>query len=172
MTAAELKVLQAPVKEQYRERPESACRTLSAEGVLDAGRLVCRVTTGGGVVEAGLHEAAGGDGTALCPGDMLLQALVGCAGVTLAAVATALEIPMRGASIRVEGDLDFRGTLGVDREARVGFSEVRLVFLLDTDAPEDRIRKLIELTERYCVVYQSLRLNPRLVSRYERTNNL
>jgi uncharacterized OsmC-like protein len=159
MDATELKALQAPLKEQYREKPETALITLKAEGRLGEG-VTCNVETGRKLVQAGLHRATGGDGLSACSGDMLLEALVACAGVTLGAVATALQIGLRDARIFAEGDLDFRGTLGVSKETPVGFSAIRLRFELDTDAPEDQRATLIRLTERYCVVYQTLRQPP------------
>ena len=155
MNAEELRSLQAPIKEQYRERPDTALVTLRAEGRIGEG-VTCKVETGKALVEAGLHSATGGDGLSACSGDMLLEALVGCAGVTLRAVATALNIELRDAKIRAEGDLDFRGTLGVSKEVPVGFQEIRLQFDLDTDASEEQIATLLRLTERYCVVYQTL----------------
>lgn len=155
MNAEELRSLQAPLKAQYRERPETALITLRAEGRIGE-NITCKIETGKARVEAGLHPATGGDGLAACSADMLLEALVGCAGVTLRAVATALAIPLRDATIRAEGDLDFRGTLGVSKEARIGFKQIRLQFDLDTDAGEDQLATLIRLTERYCVVYQTL----------------
>jgi uncharacterized OsmC-like protein len=154
--AAELRELQAPLKERYRAVPEAALVTLRAQGRLGDEGLTCRIETGRALVEAGLHPATGGDGLSACSGDMLLEALVACAGVTLRAVATALEIELRGGTVSAEGDLDFRGTLGVSREAPVGFRDIRLRFDLDTDAPADKIESLIKLTERYCVVYQTL----------------
>jgi uncharacterized OsmC-like protein len=155
MTADELGSLQAPLKTQYRERPETALVTLRAEGRVDR-NITCKIETGKAHVEAGLHPATGGDGQSACSADMLLEALVGCAGVTLSAVATALNISLRSATIRAEGDLDFRGTLGVAKDVPVGFKEIRLNFDLATDASEDQIATLIRLTERYCVVYQTL----------------
>jgi uncharacterized OsmC-like protein len=155
MTADELRSLQAPLKTQYRERPESAVVTLRAEGRVGE-NITCKIETGKGRVEAGLHPATGGDGFSACSADMLLEALIGCAGVTLRAVATALGIPLRGATIRAEGDLDFRGTLGVAKDVSVGFKQIRLNFDLDTDAREEQIATLLRLTERYCVVYQTL----------------
>jgi uncharacterized OsmC-like protein len=155
MTADELKALQAPSKAQYRERPETALVTLHAEGRIGE-NITCKIETGTARVEAGLHPATGGDGKSACSADMLLEALVGCAGVTLSAVATALGIPLGGATIRAEGDLDFRGTLGVSKDVPVGFKEIRLNFDLDTDAGEEQLTTLIRLTERYCVVYQTL----------------
>lgn len=156
MNADELKALQAPLKSRYRETPEAALITLGAEGELGDG-LACRVETAKGLVEAGLHPATGGTGTQACSGDMLLEALAACAGVTLKAVATALQIPIRSGRVRAEGDLDVRGTLGVDKEAPVGFRAIRLSFALDTDASPDQLERLLALTERYCVVLQSLR---------------
>jgi uncharacterized OsmC-like protein len=162
MNADELRGLQAPVKARYREDPAAALQTLKARGTLDGEGVTCKVETGQGLAVAGLHPATGGDGKALCSGDMLLEALVGCAGVTLRAVATALGIPVRGGSVRVEGDLDFRGTLGVSKEAPVGFKEIRLRFDLDTDATPEQLATLLKLTERYCVVYQTLRNAPKM----------
>src|SRR6516225_10775454 len=155
MTADELRSLQAPLKAQYRERPETALITLTAEGRVGE-NMTCKIETGKARVEASLHPATGGNGLAACSADMLLEALVGCAGVTLSAVATALGIPLRDARIRAEGDLDFRGTLGVAKDAPVGFKQIRLHFDLDTDASEEQLATLIRLTERYCVVYQTL----------------
>src|SRR3989440_1623792 len=155
MNAEELRSLQAPVKERYRQQPETALVTLRAEGRLGEG-VTCKIETGKAAVEAGLHPATGGDGRTACSADMLLEALVGCAGVTLSAVATALSIPLRDATIRAEGDLDFRGTLGVSKDVPVGFKQIRLSFDLDTDASEEQLATLIRLTERYCVVYQTL----------------
>jgi uncharacterized OsmC-like protein len=157
--AEELKSLQAPIKNQYRENPESAVITLRAEGRLGQG-IACRVATGKALVEAGLHPATGGSGTQACSGDMLLEALAACAGVTLASVATARGVNLRDARVVAEGDLDFRGTLGVSKAAPVGFRAIRLRFELDTDANEATQRKLIETTERYCVVLQTLRVAP------------
>ena len=159
MKSTELKALQAPLKERYRAEPAAALITLRAQGRLDDGGLTCKVETGRALVEAGLHPATGGDGLSACSGDMLLEALVACAGVTLRAVATALDIALRGGTVSAEGDLDFRGTLGVDKAAPVGFRAIRLRFDLDTDAPQDKLDSLVKLTERYCVVYQTLR-NP------------
>lgn len=157
MDAEALRAVQAPIKDRYRENPAAAMITLRAAGTLDdpAG-LSCSVDTGNALVKAGLHPATGGDGMLACSGDMLLQALVACAGVTLRAVATSTGIPLRGGTVRAEGDLDFRGTLGVDRAAPVGFSSIRLTFDLDTDATAEQIATLQKLTERYCVVYQTL----------------
>jgi uncharacterized OsmC-like protein len=159
MNAEELKALQAPIKERYRQQPEAALITLRAHGRMGEG-IACRVETGRALVEAGLHPATGGSGLQACSGDMLLEALVACAGVTLKAVATALGIHLKDARLTAEGDLDFRGTLGVAKDAAVGFREIRLRFDLDTDAPAEQKKKLIELTERYCVVLQTLRQPP------------
>jgi len=156
---AELHETQAPLKDRYRADPQAALVTLSAAGALGEG-VSCSVQTGRAIAEAGLHPATGGDGSMLCSGDMLLEALVACAGVTLKAVATALDIDLRRGSVSAEGDLDFRGTLGVDRGAPVGFRAIRLAFALDTDEPQDRIDTLLKLTERYCVVLQTLRNPP------------
>ena len=156
----QLRAAQAPIKGRYRDDPASALLTLRAVGTLGEESLTCKVETGRGLAEAGLHPAAGGDGLSLCSGDMLLEALVACAGVTLRAVATALDIEVRGGTIRAEGDLDFRGTMAVDKEAPVGFRSVRLNFELETDADEEQLATLLKLTERYCVIYQSLRNPP------------
>lgn len=160
MDASALRQIQAPLKERYRDDPGAALVTLHAEGELDGSGIACRVRTATALAEAGLHPATGGDGTQLCSGDMLLEALVACAGVTLRAVATALGLEV-GGSVHAEGDLDFRGTLGVDREAPVGFRDIRLTFRLDTTADEDQVATLMKLTERYCVVLQSLTSSPR-----------
>ena len=160
MDADQLRSLQAPIKDRYREAPDAAMITLRATGDLSGDGLTCSVETGRALVEAGLHPATGGDGLSACSGDMLLQALVACAGVTLRAVATALEIPLRDAKVTAEGDLDFRGTLGVDKAAPVGFKAIRLAFALDSDADAEQIATLTKLTERYCVVYQTLRNGP------------
>jgi len=159
----EFRALQAPLKERYKDEPGAALVTLAATATLGEG-VSCSVQTGRSIAVAGLHPATGGDGSLLCSGDMLLEALVACAGVTLRAVATALGISVRSGSVRAEGDLDFRGTLGVDREAPVGFSAVRLSFALDTDADAEQLAKLQELTERYCVVYQTLANTPALTT--------
>lgn len=160
MKQEQLRELQAPLKARYHEQPELALITLKAQGTLDPEDLVCSVETGKALVEAGLHPATGGDGSFACSGDMLLQALVACAGVTLRAVATALGISVRSGTVRAEGDLDFRGTLGVDKAAAVGFRDIRLSFDLDTDAAAEQLESLFKLTERYCVVYQTLRNPP------------
>jgi len=159
MNADELRALQAPIKERYRTDAEAAVVTLHAQGRIGEG-VTCSVETGRALVKAGLHPASGGNGLSACSGDMLLQALVACAGVTLNAVATALGIAIRGGEVRAEGDLDFRGTLGVAKDAPVGFRDIRLKFILDTDAGRDQLEKLLQLTERYCVVYQTLRAAP------------
>jgi len=159
MNAEELRALQAPIKERYRADGDAAVITLRAEGRLGEG-VSCSVETGRAMVKAGLHPASGGNGLSACSGDMLLQALVACAGVTLNAVATALGVEIRSGEVRAEGDLDFRGTLGVAKDAPVGFREIRLKFLLDTDAGREQLDKLLQLTERYCVVYQTLRASP------------
>jgi uncharacterized OsmC-like protein len=152
----DLREVQSPLKARYREEPEAAVITLRSEGGLDGEGITCKVDTGRGLVEAGLHPATGGDGLAACSGDLLLDALVACAGVTLRAVAASLEVDVRGGTVRAEGDLDVRGTLGVDREAPVGLRAIRLAFELDTDADDDTLRRLHDLTERYCVVFQTL----------------
>jgi uncharacterized OsmC-like protein len=161
MDRDELQSRQAPLKERYRDDPQAALVTLSAAGTLGDG-VSCSVATGRALAEAGLHPATGGDGSLLCSGDMLLEALVACAGVTLRAVATSLAIEIRSGRVRAEGDLDFRGTLGVDREAPVGFTAIRLVFELETDADAGQLETLQKLTERYCVVYQTLARGPEL----------
>lgn len=153
--------MQAPLKAQYRERPETALMTLRAEGRIGKD-ITCKIETGKGRVEAGIHPATGGDGLSACSADMLLEALVGCAGVTLRAVATALGVPLRDATVRAEGDLDFRGTLGVSKDVPVGFQQIRLHFHLDTDASEEQLATLLRLTERYCVVYQTLSHPPKI----------
>ena len=162
MDSAELRALQAPLKNHYKEQPQAALITLRAQGSLDSEGVSCKVETGRAIALAGLHPATGGSGAELCSGDMLLEALVACAGVTLKAVATALEIPLRSGIVKAEGDLDFRGTLGVAKDAAVGFREIRLSFELDSDAPADKIDSLVKLTERYCVVFQTLAKPPKL----------
>ena len=162
MDALSLRALQAPIKERYRADAEAAVITLRAQGTLDAEKIACKVETGRALALAGLHPASGGSGAELCSGDMLLEALVACAGVTLKAVSTALEIPVRQGTVKAEGDLDFRGTLGVDKEAPVGFAEIRLRFDVDTDAPQDKLDLLLKLTERYCVVYQTIKNGPKV----------
>jgi uncharacterized OsmC-like protein len=157
--AQQLKALQAPIKERYKQDPAAAVITLRAQGRIGEG-IACRVDTGKALIEAGLHPATGGSGMQACSGDMLLEALVACAGVTLKAVATALGIELKDAKLTAEGDLDFRGTLGVAKDAPVGFREIRLKLDLDTSAPDEQVKKLIELTERYCVVMQTIRNAP------------
>ena len=162
MKAEELKSIQAPLKQQYKDEPEVAIITLSARGQIGNG-ITCKVDTGKAIAEAGLHPATGGDGTSLCSGDMLLEALVACAGVTLSAVATAIGVELKDATVIAEGELDFRGTLAVSKEAPVGFKSLRLGFELDTKASAEQIESLINLTERYCVVYQTLVNTPNIV---------
>jgi len=162
MDAETLRTLQAPLKDAYKQDPNAAVITLKARGELDSTAIACKVDTGRALVEAGLHPATGGTGTQACSGDMLLEALVACAGVTLKAVATALAFDLRGGTVSAEGDLDFRGTLGVAKDAPVGFRAIRLRFDLDTDEPQERIDTLTKLTERYCVVYQTLANPPPL----------
>jgi uncharacterized OsmC-like protein len=166
MNVDELRSLQAPLKQQYKENPVSALITLRASGEA-TGAVSCKVETGRALVEAGLHPATGGDGTLACSGDMLLEALVACAGVTLRAVATAIGVDLRSARVSAEGDLDFRGTLGVSKEAPVGFRDIRLRFDLETDASEEQRATLLRLTERYCVVLQTLRLPPPVTAAIE-----
>jgi uncharacterized OsmC-like protein len=168
MDAAELRALQAPIKERYKSEPEAAFITLKAKGTLDDAQIACTVETGQALAVAGLHPATGGSGLELCSGDMLLEALVACAGVTLKAVATALAIPLKSGLVSAEGDLDFRGTLGVAKDAPVGFRQIRLRFELDTDAPQDKLDQLLKLTERYCVVYQTIRSGPPVDIRLDR----
>jgi uncharacterized OsmC-like protein len=160
MDAAELRAMQAPIKERYKAEPGAAMITLKARGTLDDANIACKVETGRALAVAGLHPATGGSGLELCSGDMLLEALVACAGVTLKAVATALAIPLKAGVVTAEGDLDFRGTLGVAKDAPVGFREIRLRFDVDTDAPQDKLDQLRKLTERYCVVYQTIANGP------------
>ncbi len=162
MDSAELRAVQQPLKDAYREDPGEALITLRAQGQLDEQAIACSVTTGRQLAVAGLHPATGGDGSLLCSGDMLLEALVACAGVTLRAVATSLGFPVAGGTVSAEGDLDFRGTLAVSKEAPVGFSAIRLAFDLDTEATAEQVQTLIRLTERYCVVYQTLARPPEL----------
>ena len=161
MKAEELKSSQAPIKQRYRDEPKTASITLRAKGKIGEG-VTCNVQTGKALVEAGLHPATGGTGLSACSGDMLLESLVACAGVTLRAVATALDIPLRDATVRAEGDLDFRGTLGLAKEVPVGFQQMRLHFELDTDASAEQVATLLRLTERYCVVYQTLNQPPKI----------
>ena len=160
MDANELRAMQAPIKDRYKSNPQAAFITLKAKGTLDDSNIACKVETGRALAVAGLHPATGGSGLELCSGDMLLEALVACAGVTIKAVATALDIPLRSGKVSAEGDLDFRGTLGVVKDAPVGFAQIRLRFDLDTDAPQDKLDQLLKLTERYCVVYQTIKSGP------------
>src|ERR1019366_2478450 len=164
MNADELRNLQAPIKERYRAEPALAMQTLLVQGELQPGNLTCVVKSVRGPIEAGLHPAAGGTGSFACSGDMLLEALVGCAGVTLNVVATAMNIPIRGGAIRAEGDLDFRGTLGVSKDVEIGFKEIRLFFDLISDAPAEQIETLIKLAKRYCVIYQTLQKPPTMTT--------
>jgi len=160
MDATALRAMQSPLKERYKGDPKAACITLKARGTLDDAHIACKVETGRALAIAGLHPATGGSGLELCSGDMLLEALVACAGVTLKAVSTALEIPLKSATVSAEGDLDFRGTLGVAKDVPVGFAQIRLRFDIDTDAPQDKLDSLLKLTERYCVVYQTIKSGP------------
>ncbi len=160
MDAAELRAMQAPIKDRYKADAGAALITLKAKGTLDDTSIACKVETGRALATAGLHPATGGSGLELCSGDMLLEALVACAGVTLKAVATALDIPLKSGRVSAEGDLDFRGTLGVAKDAPVGFREIRLTFDVETDAPQDKLDQLLKLTERYCVVYQTIKSGP------------
>src|SRR4051812_13905258 len=160
MDANELRAMQAPIKERYKSDAGAALITLKAKGTLDDHNIACKVETGRALAVAGLHPATGGSGLELCSGDMLLEALVACAGVTLKAVPTALAIPLKSGTVSAEGDLDFRGTLGVDKEAPVGFRQIRLRFDVATDAPQEKLDQLLKLTERYCVVYQTIAKGP------------
>jgi len=160
MDADQLRAMQAPIKQRYKDDPDAAVITLKAKGTLDDSNIACKVETGRALAMAGLHPATGGSGLELCSGDMLLEALVACAGVTLKAVATALAIPLRSGIVSAEGELDFRGTLGVAKDAPVGFRQIRLRFDVDTDAPQDKLDQLLKLTERYCVVYQTIKSGP------------
>ncbi|HEV2624021.1 MAG TPA: OsmC family protein [Xanthobacteraceae bacterium] len=168
MDSASLRALQAPIKDRYKADPKAGLITLKAKGALDDSNIACKVETGRALAVAGLHPATGGSGLELCSGDMLLEALVACAGVTLKAVATALDIPLCSGTVAAEGDLDFRGTLGVAKDAPVGFAQIRLRFELDTDAPQDKLDQLLKLTERYCVVYQTIRNGPPVEIRLQR----
>ena len=160
MDAGELRAMQAPIKERYKSDPKAAFITLRAKGTLDDSGIACKVDTGRALAVAGLHPATGGSGLELCSGDMLLEALVACAGVTVKAVATALDIPLKSGKVSAEGDLDFRGTLGVAKDAPVGFAQIRLRFDLDIEAPHEKLDQLLKLTERYCVVYQTIKRGP------------
>src|SRR6187399_2332673 len=169
MDAAELRAMQAPIKEHYKSDPAAAVITLKAKGSIDNEGIACKVETGRALAIAGLHPATGGSGLELCSGDMLLEALVACAGVTLKAVATALDIPLKFGAVSAEGDLDFRGTLGVAKDAPVGFAQIRLRFDVDTDAPQEKLDQLLKLTERYCVVYQTIKSGPPVEVSLKRT---
>jgi uncharacterized OsmC-like protein len=160
--------MQAPIKQRCKDDPNAAVITLKAKGTLDDANIACKVETGRALAVAGLHPATGGSGLELCSGDMLLEALVACAGVTVKAVATALDIPLRAGKVSAEGELDFRGTLGVAKDAPVGFREIRLRFDLDTDAPQDKLDQLLKLTERYCVIYQTIKSGPPVDVRMQR----
>jgi len=160
MDAQALRAMQGPIKDRYKADPQAAVITLKARGTLDDANIACKVETGRALAVAGLHPATGGSGLELCSGDMLLEALVACAGVTLKAVSTALDVPLRAATVAAEGDLDFRGTLGVAKDAPVGFKTIRLSFTVDTDAPQEKLDQVLKLTERYCVVYQTIRNGP------------
>ena len=160
MDAAGLRALQAPIKDRYKNEPQAALITLKAHGTLDDSTIACKVETGRALAVAGLHPATGGSGLELCSGDMLLEALVACAGVTLKAVATAIDVPLKSGAVSAEGDLDFRGTLGVAKDAPVGFVQIRLRFDVDTDAPQEKLDQLLKLTGRYCVVYQTIKSGP------------
>ncbi|HWK87973.1 MAG TPA: OsmC family protein [Xanthobacteraceae bacterium] len=162
MDSSSLRELQGPLKERYKNDPNAAVITLKAKGSLDDEGIACKVETGKAIAIAGLHPATGGSGRELCSGDMLLEALVACAGVTLKAVSTALEIPLKSGEVSAEGDLDFRGTLAVAKDAPVGFREIRLNFKVDTDAPQEKLDQLLKLTERYCVVYQTIKSGPKV----------
>ena len=168
MDAAGLRAMQAPLKERYKNEPKSAYITLRAKGSLDDTNIACKVETGRALAVAGLHPATGGSGLELCSGDMLLEALVACAGVTLKAVATAIDVPLKSGQVSAEGDLDFRGTLGVAKDAPVGFAQIRLRFEIDSDAPQEKLDQLLKLTERYCVVYQTIRNGPPVDIRLQR----
>ena len=169
MDSAALRALQAPIKERYKTDPKAGLITLKAKGALDDTNIACKVETGRALAVAGLHPATGGSGLELCSGDMLLEALVACAGVTLKAVATALDIPLRSGTVSAEGDLDFRGTLGVAKDAPVGFAQIRLRFDLDTNAETNKLDQLLKLTERYCVVYQTIRSGPPVEIKLQRS---
>jgi uncharacterized OsmC-like protein len=162
MDAAELRAMQAPIKERYKSDPSAAVITLKAKGSIENEGIACKIETGRALVVAGLHPGTGGSGLELCSGDMLLEALVACAGVTLKSVATAVDVPLKTGNVIAEGDLDVRGTLGVDKEAPVGFSEIRLRLEVGTDAPQDKLDLLLKLTERYCVVYQTIKNGPKV----------
>ena len=160
MDATALRALQAPIKERYKADPQAAIITLKATGTLDDSNIACKLETGRALAVAGLHPKAGGSGLELCSGDMLLEALVACAGVTLKAVATALDVPLKSGAVTAEGEIDARGTLGVVKDVPVGFTQIRLIFDVDTDAPQEKLDQLLKLTERYCVVYQTIKSGP------------
>ena len=160
MNAEEMRLIQAPLKDRYRADPKAGLVTLRAKGALDSAAIACKVETGRALAVAGLHPATGGSGAELCSGDMLLEALVACAGVTLKAVATSMGVTLRAGEVTAEGDLDFRGTLGVAKDARVGFVQINLRFEVDSDVPQEKLDQLLKLTERYCVVYQTIRSGP------------
>lgn len=168
MDAASLRAMQAPIKDKYKTDPGAALITLKAKGSIDDTSIACKIETGRALAMAGLHPATGGSGMELCSGDMLLEALVACAGVTLKAVATAIDVHLKRADVFAEGDLDFRGTLGVDKNAKVGFGNIRLRFEVDTDAPQEKVDQLLKLTERYCVVFQTLNTKPELTAELKR----
>src|ERR1700704_3216231 len=168
MDAAELRAMQAPIKERYKSDPSAAIITLKAKGSIDGEGIACKVETGRALAMAGLHPATGGSGLELCSGDMLLEALVACAGVTIKAVATAIDIPLKSGTVSAEGDLDFRGTLGVAKDAPVGFAQIRLRFDVETDVEQEKLDQLLKLTERYCVVYQTLKSGPPMEGRLAR----
>jgi uncharacterized OsmC-like protein len=168
MNADEMRAVQAPLKDHYRADPKAGLVTLRAKGALDSAAIACKVETGRALAVAGLHPATGGTGAELCSGDMLLEALVACAGVTLKAVATSMGVALRSGEVTAEGDLDFRGTLGVAKDAPVGFADIRLKFALDTDAPQEQLETLLKLTERYCVVLQTLKHSPKLEAKLVR----
>src|SRR3974390_1039920 len=169
MDSAALRAMQAPIKERYKADATAGLITLKAKGAIDDANIACKVETGRALAVAGLHPATGGSGLGLCSGDMLLEALVACAGVTLKAVATALDIPLKSGTVSAEGDLDFRGTLGVAKDAPVGFAQIRLRFDVETDAPQDKLDQLLKLTERYCVVYQTIKSSPPLEIKLKRS---
>ncbi len=170
MDAAGLRALQAPIKERYKADPKAGFITLKAKGTLDDANIACKVETGRALAVAGLHPATGGSGLELCSGDMLLEALVACAGVTLKAVATAIDIPLKSGTVSAEGDLDFRGTLGVAKDAPVGFAQINLRFEVDSDVPQEKLDQLLKLTERYCVVYQTIKSGPPVEVSLKRKN--
>jgi uncharacterized OsmC-like protein len=169
MDSTALHAMQSPLKNRYKDDPKSAFITLKAKGTLDDAHIACRVETSRALAVAGLHPATGGSGLELCSGDMLLEALVACAGVTLKAVAIALDVPLKSGTVSAEGDVDFRGTLGVAKDAPVGFARIRLRFDIDTDASQDKLDSLLKLTERYCVVYQTIKSGPPIEARLSRS---